>query len=116
MDESRPNTTEGGLDRPPSVGDQLPCYLVEVFLPRSRGREARASARRARHAAVDLSSEGVPIRYVRTIFLPDDETCFHFFEADSTASVDQVSRRASLGHVRVVSVREAPGRSRREPR
>jgi hypothetical protein len=52
-------------------------YLVEVYLPRSRAHEARATGRRARAAAEALEHEGVPIRYIRTTYLPDDETCFH---------------------------------------
>ena len=80
----------------------MPSYLVEAYLPHSGADEARATARRARGAAKTLSSEGVTIRYVRTTFLPDDETCFHLFEAVSADAVEEVSRQAKLGRVRVV--------------
>ena len=43
----------------------------------------------------------MPIRYLRTTFLPEDETCFHLFEASSAQVVDEATRRAELGHVRV---------------
>lgn len=90
----------------------MPSYLVEVYLPRSRADEARATARRAQAAAEELSSKGVPIHYVRTTFLPDDETCFHLFEATSADTVEEVSRRAGLGHGRIVPAIEA-SRARR---
>lgn len=80
----------------------MPSYLVEVYLPRSHADEARATARRARAAAEQLTREGTAIHYVRTTFLPDDETCFHLFEAVSTAAVEEVGRRAKLGRGRVV--------------
>jgi hypothetical protein len=80
----------------------VPTYLVEAYLPRSRAEEARAVGRRARVAAEELSSEGVQIRYVRTTFLPEDETCFHLFEAVSADAVEEVSRRAELGRARIV--------------
>lgn len=80
----------------------MPSYLIEVYLPRSRADEARATARRARAAAEGLSRDGVPIRYVRTTFLPDDETCFHLFEAVSADAVEEVGRRAKLGRSRIV--------------
>ena len=48
-----------------------------------------------------FSGEGEPVRYVRTTFLPDDETCFHVFVADSAETVDKVCRRAGLGRVRI---------------
>jgi hypothetical protein len=108
--------TEGGSG-PPSVGEVVVrSYLVEVYLPRSRADEARASGRRARAAAEEVCSEGVGIRYVRTTFLPDDETCFHLFEASARAAVEEVSRRAALGRARIVAAIEAwePAR-RREP-
>lgn len=85
----------------------MPSYLVEVYLPRSRADEARAAARRARAAAEELAREGTAVRYVRTTFLPDDETCFHLFEAVSADAVEEVSRRAELGRVRVVPAIEA---------
>jgi len=85
----------------------VPSYLIEVYLPRSRADEARATAHRARAAAEELSSEGLPIRYVRTTFLPDDETCFHLFEAVSADAVEEVSRRAELGRARVVPAIDA---------
>ena len=92
----------------------MPSYLVEVYLPRSRAAEAEAAGRRARAAAEELSGEGSPVSYVRTTFLPDDETCFHLFEAASAEAVEEVSRRAGLGHGRIVPAIEA-FRSRRRP-
>lgn len=81
----------------------MPSYLVEVHLPHSHADEARATARRARAAAEELTREGTPVDYVRTTFLPEDETCFHLFEAASAGAVEEVSRRAGLGRARVVA-------------
>ena len=80
-------------------------------MPRSQAREARAAARRARAAAVELASEGTAIHYVRTTFLPDDETCFHLFQAVSATAVAEASRLAGLGPARVVSAIEASATS-----
>jgi hypothetical protein len=91
----------------------VPSYLVEVFLPQARVREARATGRRARIAAEELSRAGVPIRYVRTTFLPEDETCFHLFEAATPGAVEEASRRAALGRVRIVPAIEASRPARR---
>ena len=88
----------------------MPSYLVEVYVPRSGAEEARDAGRRARAAAEGLSGEGVPVQFVRTTFLPDDETCFHLFEADSSAAVEEVGRRAGLGRMRIIAAIEAPRR------
>ena len=90
-------------------------YLVEMYVPRSRRHEASATGRRARAAAQELSREGVPIRYVRSTFLPDDETCFHLFEAASAEVVEKAVRRAELGRARVVHAVDA-SRPARGPR
>ena len=90
----------------------MPSFLVEAYLPRSQPDEAQAAGRRTRAAANALSREGTPVRYVRTTFLPDDETCFHLVEAVSTEVVEELSRRAELGHTRIVPAIEA-SRARR---
>ncbi len=94
----------------------MPSYLVEAYLPRAQAEEARAAGLRARVAAERLSREGVPVRYVRTTFLPDDETCFHLFEADSAAAVEEVSHRARLGRGRIVPAIEASRATRPQVR
>ncbi|MGZ4591466.1 MAG: DUF4242 domain-containing protein [Actinomycetes bacterium] len=85
----------------------MPTYLVEVHVPGSRADAARAAGGRARTAAQELSRAGTPIQYLRTTFLPTDETCFHLFEASSGAAVEEVSRVAQLGGGRIVLAVEA---------
>jgi hypothetical protein len=80
----------------------MPTYLAEAYIPSSHAHEARAAARRARAAAKELSRDGVAVAYVRTTFLPDDETCFHLFEAASAEVVEEACNRAELGRSRVV--------------
>jgi hypothetical protein len=89
----------------------VPTYMVEAYMPRSQVHEARAAGRRARAAAEELSREGIPVRYVRTMFLPDDETSFHLFDALSAGVVEEVCRRAQLGHGRVVAAVEVCART-----
>jgi hypothetical protein len=39
---------------------------------------------------------------VRTTLLPEDETCFHVFDATSADAVGEVGRRAGLNWARIV--------------
>jgi hypothetical protein len=80
----------------------MPTYLLETYMPGSHVHEAAAASDRARAAAEELARQGTAVRYVRSTFLPDDEMCFHIFEADVTATVDRVSLRAALGPGRIV--------------
>ena len=84
----------------------MPRYLVETYVPRTNANAARAAGRRARAAARQLSREGNLVRYVRTTFLPHDETCFHIFEAASEEDVTEVCRRAEVGSPRIVPALE----------
>jgi hypothetical protein len=84
----------------------MPRYLVEAYVPRSRAREARAVARNARAASEELAREGTPVRYVRMTYLPDDETCFHIFDAASQEAVGEACRRAGIGSGRIVPALE----------
>ncbi len=81
----------------------MATYLVECYLSRLRARAVRDAARRVRLVAERLSSEGVSVRYLRMTFLPEDETCFHLFEAASSDAVEEVARLANVGSFRVVS-------------
>ena len=85
----------------------MKSYLIEEYVPRAQVDEARAAADRIRKAAAALSRDGTPARHVRTTVVPDDETCFHVVEASSLQAVEEVSRRAALGHARIVPAIEA---------
>ena len=77
-------------------------YLVESYIPRSRARNARAAGREARTAAAELTREGTRVRYVRTTLVPEDETCFHIFEAASKEAVGEACRRAGIATGRIL--------------
>ena len=89
----------------------MPSYLVELYVPRARAEEARTVGNRARAAAAELSGEGVPVQYVRTTYLPDDETCFHVFVAESAEAVEEVCSRAALVHARIALAVETAGQN-----
>jgi hypothetical protein len=81
----------------------MPGYLVEVYQPRAGADAVEAASARARAAVEEMALEGVPVRYVRAIFLPADETCFHMFDSVSVEAVEKASRRAGLDHDRIVA-------------
>jgi hypothetical protein len=80
----------------------VPRYLVETYVPRTHAPDAREAAQRARAAARQASRQGEAVRYVRTMLLPGDETCFHVFDAASEDAVAEACRLAWLGTPRIV--------------
>jgi hypothetical protein len=79
----------------------MPSYLVESYLAATVDGvdDARARARRT-------AELGVGVRYVRTTFLPGDETILHLFEAPSAEALDDAGRRAALPFERIVEAVE----------
>jgi hypothetical protein len=76
-------------------------YLLELYVSRSDAEAVRHDAERARRAAVELTGEGTPVHYVRSIFVPEDETCFLLYQADSIDAVRLAAGRAGLGNARI---------------
>jgi hypothetical protein len=80
----------------------VPSYLVETYLTRGRSEERRASERRARSAAAELTQGSRLVRFDRSIHVPEDEICFYVFDAPSARVAARAAERAGLDPLRVV--------------
>lgn len=89
----------------------MPSYLVESYSAGSESAVVEAQERARRAAEL-----GVGIRYVRTTFLPGDETILHLFEAPSASALDEAGRRAALPFERIVEAVEGSADSTKEER
>lgn len=88
----------------------MPSYLVEAYLAATP-----AALEAAREGARRTAEAGDGIEYVRTTFLPGDETILHLFEAPSAAALGEAGRRAALQFERVVeAVEGAPDPTKEE--
>jgi len=83
------------------------AYLVELYVSRDDHTSVGLRAERARQAAAELTREGTAVRYVRSIFVPEDETCLLLYEAESLAAVDAAARRAGLAFDRIAAAEAA---------
>ncbi len=95
-------------------------FLVELYVSRDDGDAVGREARRARRAAAALSAEGRPVRLVRTIFVPEDETCFLLVEADTVETAREAATRAAVPFERVLATaarpdHRSPGTSEGDP-
>jgi hypothetical protein len=80
-------------------------FLVEVYTPRLDEAALAKLVARLKAVAEAMSAE-VPVTYVRSIHVPEDETCFHLFEAESAEVVYEAGRRAGLTFDRVAAAVE----------
>ena len=71
-------------------------FLVELYVSGTDRTAVASSAQRAQHAAVELTAAGTPVRFVRSIFVPADETCLFLYEAESIEAVRDAAHRAGI--------------------
>ena len=76
-------------------------YIVERHLPQYTGEQLAAAATSAETTTSQMSREGIPVRYLRSFFVPGEDKCFCLFEADSPEVVKQANDRAGLPYQRV---------------
>ena len=76
-------------------------YTVELSLPDAGCADVQEAAARARDAAEQMRRDGEPVRFLRSIYVPEDDACFLLFEGPSAESVRAAARRAQLGPRRV---------------
>lgn len=76
-------------------------FLVERYLKAGDG--LGDAARALRRCGRELTREGRPVRYVRSIFLPGDETCLDLYVASSAEAVGEATKRAGVSYDRIVA-------------
>jgi hypothetical protein len=75
-------------------------FLVEAYAPAAT--TVADIGRQARSVADEASRAGTPVRYLRSIFVPADEMCFHLVEAGSAEAVRETIERAGFSMDRIV--------------
>ena len=78
----------------------MTSYVIEVYTPATADLEPIERA--ARRAAAEMSASGTPVRYVRSIFVPVDEICFHLLDGPSPQAVREVAGRAGIVPQRIL--------------
>jgi hypothetical protein len=91
-------------------------YLVELYVAHGDHAAAELCARRAEQASTELTQEGQAVRCVRSIFVPEDETCFLLYEATSADLVAEAVQRAGLRHEHISAATSSPMSSQPHPR
>jgi hypothetical protein len=81
-------------------------FLVEVYTPKLDEAALAKLVERLEAAVEAMSADGSRLRYVRSIHVPEDETCFHLFESESAEIVREAGRYAGLMFDRVTAAVE----------
>jgi hypothetical protein len=78
-------------------------FLAELYVSRLDSATVERSSQKACLAAEELTREGTPVRWLRSIFVPEDETCFLLYESGSAEAVREAAGRASLTFERIAA-------------
>jgi SAM-dependent methyltransferase len=83
-------------------------YLVELYVAHGDHVAALQHTERAEQASAELTREGHSVRCLRSIFVPEDETCFLLYEASSAEVVAEAMQRAGLRHDHISAATSTP--------
>lgn len=79
----------------------MKSYVLELQLPAGDATDFAAANERARSAAEQLAGEGTAVRWIRSVYVPEESTCLLVFEAPTPAAVELAGRRAGLTYTRI---------------
>ncbi len=85
----------------------MAIFLVESYAPRTTSPDVLAGE--AREAAAEMAGRGTDVRYVRTIFVPEDETCFHLFDAPTADDVARALASIGVSYDRITRAEDCGG-------
>ena len=85
----------------------MPVYVVEHYESPAAGARLAELSARISELAGEMTRAGEPVRFLRSTFIPSDETCFHVVEARSRAAVVELCRRATVPVARISLAVEA---------
>jgi hypothetical protein len=76
-------------------------FTVELRQPDGGWADVQEAAARAREATEQMRCEGESVRFLRSIYVPEDDACFLLYEGPSAHLVKTAALRAKLGVRRV---------------
>jgi hypothetical protein len=81
-------------------------FMVELYVSRADPGAVERAARLTQRAAIQMTRLGTPVRYLRSIYVKEDETCFFLYEAESIDTVREVAVATGRPFEHVVEVVE----------
>jgi uncharacterized protein DUF4242 len=71
-------------------------FTLEIDRPAEGWGDLQLVTARARRAAEQMREEGRGVRFLRSVFVPEDDTCFFLYESPNATAVREAARRAEL--------------------
>jgi Protein of unknown function (DUF4242) len=85
---------------------EMPFFVVKRDLPGITPEALQSAGLRAKSCCTEMTTEGKPVRWVRSFFLPETAQTHCYFEAPSRAAVEEANQRARIPFTQIVEVVE----------
>jgi len=89
------------MTSPAAFDSDRTAFLVERYLPPAAADGLPASVARAARLCADVGRSGPGVRYLYSVYLPTEDTCFCLFRADSSETVQEVNAEADFALDRI---------------
>ena len=80
----------------------MPVFLVDRNLPGMTLDQLAGAQRAAIETSQKFSSQGKPVRYIRSTFVPGDARCMCLFEAPKAEHVKELNETAKIPFTKIV--------------
>ena len=84
----------------------MSLFVVKRDLPGIRPEALLSAGMRAKTCCSEMTSEGQPVRWVRSFFLPESAQTHCYFEAPSKSAVEEANTRARIPFTLIAEVVE----------
>ena len=81
-------------------------FMVELYVSREDAGAVERAAHLTHRAAQQMTRLGTPVRYLRSIYVRDDETCFLLYSADTADAVRKAANATGRPFEHVAEVIE----------
>ena len=82
--------------------------MVELYVSRADPGAVERAVQLTRGAAAEMTRRGTPVRFLRSIYVAEDETCFFLYAAESESAVREAASAAGRPFDHVAEVIEEP--------
>ena len=84
----------------------MPSFVVTRDLPGITPEALQSAGMRAKTCCAEMTSEGQPVRWIRSFFLPETAQTHCYFEAASREAVEEANKRARIPFTQITAVVE----------
>jgi hypothetical protein len=84
----------------------MPVYLVERNVTGVTVEDLAECQKKAIRMGRKMTAEGIPVRYLRSTWVPGENRCMCLFEARSQEDVRQANERGKLPYTKIVQAED----------